>query len=80
MQAGQFLRSRTLISQATAIDRYCWLKNDIIRGIYQPDEKLRMSLLNKLESRYASETMLDKWDPRHQAFHTTIMASVGRRI
>ena len=40
----------TAISQATAIDGYRWLKNDIIRGIYQPDEKLRMSLLT---SRYA---------------------------
>ena len=40
----------TAISQATAIDGYRWLKNDIIRGVYQPDEKLRMSLLT---SRYA---------------------------
>jgi len=39
----------TIISQATAIDGYRWLKNDIIRGVYQPDEKLRMSLLT---SRY----------------------------
>ena len=35
----------TAISHPTAIDGYRWLKNDIIRGIYQPDEKLRMSLL-----------------------------------
>lgn len=40
----------TAIPQATAIDGYRWLKNDIIRGVYQPDEKLRMSLLT---SRYA---------------------------
>lgn len=40
----------TAISRATAIDGYRWLKNDIIRGVYQPDEKLRMSLLT---SRYA---------------------------
>lgn len=33
----------------TATDGYRWLKNDIIRGVYQPDEKLRMSLLT---SRY----------------------------
>ena len=38
----------TAISQATAIDGYRWLKNDIIRGVYQPDEKLRMSLLLSL--------------------------------
>lgn len=25
-------------SQPTAIDGYRWLKNDIIRGVYQPDE------------------------------------------
>ncbi|HFZ8993219.1 TPA: DNA-binding transcriptional regulator CsiR [Citrobacter freundii] len=30
-------------------DGYRWLKNDIIRGVFQPDEKLRMSLLT---SRY----------------------------
>lgn len=47
------------------------------RGVYQPDEKLRMSLLNKLESRDASETMLDEWDQRHQAFHTAIVAGCG---
>ena len=35
----------TAIPQPTAIDGYRWLKNDIIRGVYQPDEKLRMSLL-----------------------------------
>lgn len=35
--------------QPTAIDGYRWLKNDIIRGEYLPDEKLRMSLLT---SRY----------------------------
>lgn len=35
----------TALSQPTAIDGYRWLKNDIIRGTYQPDEKLRMSLL-----------------------------------
>ncbi len=40
----------TAIPRATAIDGYRWLKNDIIRGVYQPDEKLRMSLLT---SRYA---------------------------
>lgn len=40
----------TAISHPTAIDGYRWLKNDIIRGVYQPDEKLRMSLLT---SRYA---------------------------
>ena len=40
----------TAISHPTAIDGYRWLKNDIIRGIYQPDEKLRMSLLT---SRYS---------------------------
>ena len=40
----------TAIPQATAIDGYRWLKNDIIRGVYHPDEKLRMSLLT---SRYA---------------------------
>jgi|GEM_PF-5649175 len=28
----------TIISQATAIDGYRWLKNDIIRGVYHPDE------------------------------------------
>ena len=39
----------TAIPQPTAIDGYRWLKNDIIRGVYQPDEKLRMSLLT---SRY----------------------------
>ncbi|MBV8041890.1 DNA-binding transcriptional regulator CsiR [Pluralibacter sp.] len=39
----------TAISQPTAIDGYRWLKNDIIRGEYLPDEKLRMSLLT---SRY----------------------------
>ena len=26
-------------------DGYQWLKRDIIRGVYQPEEKLRMSLL-----------------------------------
>jgi len=146
----------TIISQATAIDGYRWLKNDIIRGVYHPDEKLRMSLLtsryelgvgplrealsqlvaeglvtvinqkgyrvapmseqelldifdaranmeamlvrlaierggeeweadllarahllNKLESRDASETMLDEWDQRHQAFHTAMVAGCG---
>ncbi|XTZ39275.1 DNA-binding transcriptional regulator CsiR [Salmonella enterica] len=40
----------TASSHPTAIDGYRWLKNDIIRGVYQPDEKLRMSLLT---SRYA---------------------------
>lgn len=35
----------TATAQPTAIDGYRWLKNDIIRGVYQPDEKLRMSLL-----------------------------------
>lgn len=40
----------TALSQPTAIDGYRWLKNDIIRGTYQPDEKLRMSLLT---ARYA---------------------------
>lgn len=40
----------TAISHPTAIDGYRWLKNDIIRGVYQPDEKLRMSLLT---SRYS---------------------------
>ncbi len=148
----------TIISQVTAIDGYRWLKNDIIRGVYHPDEKLRMSLLtsryelgvgplrealsqlvaeglvtvinqkgyrvapmseqelldifdaranmeamlvrlaierggeeweadllarmhllNKLESRDASETMLDEWDQRHQAFHTAIVAGCGSR-
>ncbi len=39
----------TAITQPTAIDGYRWLKNDIIRGVYLPDEKLRMSLLT---SRY----------------------------
>lgn len=39
----------TAIPQATAIDGYRWLKNDIICGVYHPDEKLRMSLLT---SRY----------------------------
>ncbi len=34
----------------TSLDGYRWLKNDIIRGNFQPDEKLRMSLLT---SRYA---------------------------
>ncbi len=29
----------------TSLDGYRWLKNDIIRGNFQPDEKLRMSLL-----------------------------------
>lgn len=33
----------------STFDGYQWLKRDIIRGIYQPDEKLRMSLLT---SRY----------------------------
>ncbi len=28
----------------TSLDGYRWLKNDIIRGNFQPDEKLRMSL------------------------------------
>lgn len=28
----------TAIPQPTAIDGYRWLKNDIIRGVYQPDE------------------------------------------
>ena len=32
-------------TQPSATDGFRWLKNDIIRGIYQPDEKLRMSLL-----------------------------------
>ncbi|UMX50046.1 FCD domain-containing protein [Klebsiella pneumoniae] len=32
----------TAIPQATAIDGYRWLKNDIIRRVYHPDEKLRM--------------------------------------
>lgn len=41
----------TAIPQATAIDGYRWLKNDIIRGVYHPDEKLRMSLLT---SRYGT--------------------------
>ncbi|VTM18009.1 Carbon starvation induced regulator [Raoultella terrigena] len=40
----------TATSQPTAIDGYRWLKSDIIRGLYQPDEKLRMSLLT---ARYA---------------------------
>ncbi|WP_297196623.1 DNA-binding transcriptional regulator CsiR [uncultured Pluralibacter sp.] len=35
----------TATAQPTALDGYRWLKNDIIRGVYQPDEKLRMSLL-----------------------------------
>lgn len=39
----------TAPGQLTAIDGYKWLKNDIIRGEYQPDEKLRMSVLT---SRY----------------------------
>ena len=26
----------------TSLDGYRWLKNDIIRGNFQPDEKLRM--------------------------------------
>lgn len=39
----------TATLQPTAIDGYRWLKNDIIHGVYQPDEKLRMSLLT---SRY----------------------------
>ncbi|EFC0650295.1 MULTISPECIES: DNA-binding transcriptional regulator CsiR [unclassified Escherichia] len=34
----------------TSLDGYRWLKNDIIRGNFQPDEKLRMS---SLTSRYA---------------------------
>ena len=34
----------------TSLDGYRWLKNDIIRGHFQPDEKLRMSLLT---SRYS---------------------------
>lgn len=40
----------TQTSQPSATDGYRWLKNDIIRGIYRPDEKLRMSLLT---ARYA---------------------------
>ena len=36
----------------TSLDGYRWLKNDIIRGNFQPDEKLRMSLLT---SRYARQ-------------------------
>lgn len=32
-------------TQPSATDGFRWLKNDIIRGVYQPDEKLRMSLL-----------------------------------
>ncbi|VFS15978.1 Carbon starvation induced regulator [Yokenella regensburgei] len=40
----------TVMPQPTAIDGYRWLKNDIIRGVYQPDEKLRMSGLTE---RYA---------------------------
>ncbi|MGK0600899.1 DNA-binding transcriptional regulator CsiR [Yokenella regensburgei] len=146
----------TVMPQPTAIDGYRWLKNDIIRGVYQPDEKLRMSglteryalgvgplrealsqlvaerlvtvvnqkgyrvapmseqelldifdaranmeamlvglaierggdeweaellarahLLNKLESTDASESMLDEWDLRHQAFHTAIVGGCG---
>ncbi|ELX0421740.1 DNA-binding transcriptional regulator CsiR [Salmonella enterica] len=146
----------TALSQPTAIDGYRWLKNDIIRGTYQPDEKLRMSLLtsryalgvgplrealsqlvaerlvtvvnqkgyrvasmseaelldifdaranmeamlvrlaiergddaweaeilarahmlSKLEASDASEHMLDKWDQRHQAFHSAIVAGCG---
>lgn len=39
----------TATAQPTSLDGYRWLKNDIIRGVYQPDEKLRMSLLT---SRY----------------------------
>lgn len=35
----------TVTPQAMAIDRYCWLENDITRGVYQPGEKLRMNLL-----------------------------------
>ena len=35
----------TATAQPTSLDGYRWLKNDIIRGVYQPDEKLRMSLL-----------------------------------
>lgn len=38
----------------TSLDGYRWLKNDIIRGNFQPDEKLRMSLLT---SRYALGVM-----------------------
>ncbi len=34
----------------TSLDGYRWLKNEYIRGNFQPDEKLRMSLLT---SRYA---------------------------
>ncbi|GHK54015.1 hypothetical protein KPZU09_37510 [Klebsiella pneumoniae] len=45
----------TAIPQATAIDGYRWLKNDIIRGVYHPDEKLRMSLLT---SRYGRVGLL----------------------
>ncbi len=40
----------TATSQPTAIDGYRWFKSDIIRGLYQPDEKLRMNLLT---TRYA---------------------------
>lgn len=60
----------TALSQPTAIDGYRWLKNDIIRGTYQPDEKLRMSLLT---ARYAlgvgplrealSQLVADGWSP-----------------
>ncbi len=50
-QPGSFSGVKmTALSQPTAIDGYRWLKNDIIRGTYQPDEKLRMSLLT---ARYA---------------------------
>ncbi|WP_244582208.1 GntR family transcriptional regulator, partial [Escherichia coli] len=42
------IRSHTMT--ITSLDGYRWLKNDIIRGNFQPDEKLRMSLLT---SRYA---------------------------
>ena len=46
---------------------------------WEADLLARMHLLNKLESRDASEMMLDEWDQRHQAFHTAIVAGCGSR-
>lgn len=61
----------TALSQPTAIDGYRWLKNDIIRGTYQPDEKLRMSLLT---ARYALGV-----GPLREALSTTGGGTAGHR-
>ena len=69
----------------TSLDGYRWLKNDIIRGNFQPDEKLRMSLLT---SRYAlgvgplrealSQELLDIFDARANMEAMLVSLAIAR--